>query len=101
MFSIYIKTYNNLLLKIFFKKIKKQSQLKNLVKFTLLPSKRKSFVVKKSPHVFGRSKEKYYLSVYQGVISFKSLRRKDLLVVESLLRTLNYKEGLGFKFVFK
>ena len=101
MFSIYIKTYNNLLLKIFFKKIKKQSQLKNLVKFTLLPSKRKSFVVKKSPHVFGRSKEKYYLSVYHGVISFKSLRRKDLLAVEFLLRTLNYKEGLGFKFVFK
>ena len=74
MFLIYIKTYNNFLFRNFFKKIKKQSQLKNLVKFTLLPSKRKSFVVKKSPHVFGRSKEKYYLKVYSGVISFKNLQ---------------------------
>jgi ribosomal protein S10 len=101
MLLIYIKTYNNFLLHSFFKKIKNQSQLKNIVQFTLLPSKRKSFVIKKSPHVFGRSKEKYYLSVYGGVIRFKSLRRKDLLFVESLVRTLNYKEGLGFKFIFK
>jgi ribosomal protein S10 len=94
MFSIYIKTYNNFLINNFFKKIKTQSQLKNLVKFTLLPPKRKSFIVKKSPHVFGRSKEKYYLKVYYGVISFKDVRRKDFLFLYSLLETLNYKNFL-------
>ena len=98
MFSIYIKTYNNLLLKIFFKKIKKQSQLKNLVKFTLLPSKRKSFVVKKSPHVFGRSKEKYYLKTYLGVITLTVLRKKDLLTILKILKFFKNKEGLGLKF---
>jgi len=74
---------------------------KNLVHIISLPTKSKSFVVKKSPHVFGRSKEKYYLKVYSGVISFKSIRKKDLLSLFSLLESSKYREGLGLKFNFK
>lgn len=101
MLRIDIKTFNNFLLQEFVQQLKKNIKFKNLVCIIPLPTKSKSFVVKKSPHVFGRSKEKYNLKVYSGVISFKDIRKKDLLVLCSLLESSKYKEGLGFKFNFK
>ena len=100
MLRIDIKTYNNLLLKEFLKQLKNDPKLKNLVNFMPLPSKSKNFTVKKSPHVFGRSKEKYYLKTYLGVIIFKFVRKKDLLIIFSILESSKYKEGLGLKFNF-
>jgi ribosomal protein S10 len=98
MLKIYIKTYNNLLFKEFTKQLNNSLKLKIPANFTSLPPRGKSFVVKKSPHVFGRSKEKYYLNTYSGVIILKSLRKKDLLFIVSLLKGWKYKEGLGLKF---
>jgi len=99
MLRIYIKTYNSLLLDQLIHQFKKNLKFKNLVSFTLLPSKRKNFVVKKSPHVFGRSKEKYYLKTYSCVILFKFLRKKDLISIFKIFSFCKYKEGLGFKFI--
>ena len=100
MLRIYIKTYNSLLLNQLIHQFRNNLKFKNLVSFTLLPSKRKNFVVKKSPHVFGRSKEKYYLKTYLSVVNFKFLRKRDLLTIFSILKFSKYKEGLGFKFIF-
>lgn len=100
MLRIGIKTYNHLLLQEFFKKLNSNPKFKTLVNLTLLPSKRKNFTVKKSPHVFGRAKEKYYLKTYLGVITLKYLRKKDLLIFFTLLKSSKYKEGLGLKFTF-
>ena len=100
MLRLDIKTYNNLLLQEFLQQLKRNTKFKNLVHITSLPTKSKSFVVKKSPHVFGRSKEKYYLKVYSGIISLKFLRKKDLLFFFSVLESSKYKEGLGLKFNF-
>ena len=100
MFQIRIQTYNNQLLNFFLKQLKIHPKLKNLVQFTLLPSKRKIFTVKKSPHVFGRSKEKYFLKTYSVVIKFDSLRKKDILFILSVFEASRYKEGLGLKFSF-
>ena len=100
MLRIDIKSYNRLLLNKLLQQFKNNLKIKNLVYFTLLPCKRKNFVVKKSPHVFGRSKEKYYLKVYSGIISLKFLRKKDLLFFFSVLESSKYKEGLGLKFNF-
>ena len=99
MLKIYVKTYNNLLLINLLNQLNNHFKTKILVNFTSLPSKQKSFVVKKSPHVFGRSKEKYYLKTYLAVITLKVLRKKDLLLTLRLLKSFKYKEGLGFKFV--
>ena len=100
MFRLYIKTYNSLLLKEFLQQLTNHPKLKNLISYTLLPASYKYFTVKKSPHVFGRSKEKYYLKTYLGVISFKFLRKKDFLIIYSILKFSKYKEGLGLKFIF-
>ena len=100
MFRVYIKTYNSLLLKEFLQQLTNHPKLKNLISYTLLPVRYKYFTVKKSPHVFGRSKEKYYLKTYLGVVSFKFLRKKDSLIIYSILKFSKYKEGLGLKFIF-
>jgi len=100
MLRLSIKTYNNLLLVNFFKKLKNHPKFKNSVKFIPLPVKCKSFVVKKSPHVFGRSKEKYYLKSYSGIVSFKQFRKKDYLILFYILNFFKYKEGLGLKFIY-
>lgn len=100
MLRINIKTYNYLLLKKFLQKLDNSKNFKLSVKYTLLPSKYKNFVVKKSPHVFGRSKEKYYLRTYLCVITIKDLRKKELLNFFSFLKSSKYKEGLGLKFTF-
>ena len=97
MLRIDIKTYNNLVLQKFLQQLHNNSKLTNLVKTNLLPAKIKNFVVKKSPHVFGRSKEKYYLKVYSGTVIFKSLRKKDILLVLLLLKSFNHKKELGLK----
>ena len=99
MLRIYIKTYNSLLLNQLIQQFKNNLKFKNLVSFTLLPVKRKNFVVKKSPHVFGRSKEKYYLATYSCVILFKYIRKKDLIGIIRTFGLSKYKEGLGFKFI--
>lgn len=98
MLRIYIKTYNHLILQKFLQQLNNNSKIKNLVKINLLPAKIKNFVVKKSPHVFGRSKEKYYLKVYSGTLILKSLRKKDILFVLLLVKSFKYKEELGLKF---
>lgn len=100
MLRISIKTHNSLLLKDLFQYVKTDSKFQNLVSFTLLPAKYKSFVVKKSPHVFGRSKEKYYLKTYLAIITLKNGRKKDVLSIFSVLESSKYKEGLGLKFSF-
>tara|TARA_B110000444_G_scaffold252713_1_gene282420 strand:- start:9 stop:317 length:309 start_codon:yes stop_codon:yes gene_type:complete len=100
MFRLHIKTYNSLLLKEFLQQLKNHPKLKDLISYTLLPSKYKYFTIKKSPHVFGRSKEKYYLKTYLSVVNFKFLRKRDLLIIFSILKFSKYKEGLGFKFIF-
>ena len=100
MFRLYIKTYNSFLLKEFLQQLKSHPNFKNLISHTSLPSKYKYFTIKKSPHVFGRSKEKYYLKTYLSVVSFKFLRKKDLLVIFSIIKFSKYKEGLGLKFSF-
>ena len=97
---LYIKTYNSLLLKEFLQQLQNHPKLKNVISYTLLPSQYKYFTVKKSPHVFGRSKEKYYLKTYLSVVNFKFLRKRDLLTIFSILKFSKYKEGLGFKFIF-
>jgi ribosomal protein S10 len=96
MLRINIKTYNYFLLEEFIKQLNKEFSLQ----FTLLPSKCKSFVVKKSPHVFGRSKEKYYLRTYSGIIIIKNLRKKDQLNFFLLFNSYIFIEGLGIKFTF-
>ena len=100
MLRIDIKTYNSFLLQEFLQQLKKNTKFKNLVYIISLPTKSKSFVVKKSPHVFGRSKEKYYLKVYSGTVSLKSIRKRDLLSFFLVLESSKYKEGLGLKFNF-
>ena len=97
MFRIDIKTYNNLVLQKFLQQLNDNSNLKNLAKVNLLPAKVKNFVVKKSPHVFGRSKEKYYLKVYSGTVTFQYLRKRDILLILFLLKSFKYKEELGLK----
>jgi len=99
MLRLYIKTYNSSLLNQLIYQFRNNLKFKNLVSFTLLPPKRKNFVVKKSPHVFGRSKEKYYLKTYSCVILFKYIRKKDLVSLLKMFRLFKYREGLGFKFV--
>lgn len=99
MLKIYVKTYNNLLLTNLLNQLDNHLKIKTSINFTSLPSKQKSFAVKKSPHVFGRSKEKYYLKTYLGVITLRVLRKKDLLLTLNLLKSFKYKEGLGFKVV--
>ena len=98
MLRIDIKTYNSLLLHQLLKELKTNLKFKNLANFTLLPSKRKDFVIKKSPHVFGRSKEKYYLNTHLCVITLNIMRRKDLLDILKIFNLFKYKEGLGLKF---
>lgn len=100
MLYLHIKTYNNSLLINFINTIKNHSKLKKWVNFVFLPSKRKTFIVRKSPHVFGRSKEKYYLKTYLASISFKCSRKKDILTIFLILKSLTFKEGLGLKFRF-
>ena len=100
MLRIDIKTYNSLLLNQLIKQLKTNPKFKNLVNFTLLPSTRKNFVIKKSPHVFGRSKEKYYLQTYLCVITFNLIRRKDKLDILKIFNIFKYREGLGLKFTF-
>jgi ribosomal protein S10 len=100
MLRINIKTYNYLLLQKFLHKLNSFKNFKLSVNYIFLPSTYKSFVVKKSPHVFGRSKEKYYLKTYLCVVTVKYLRKKDLLNFFSFLKTSNHKEGLGLKFTF-
>ena len=100
MLRINIKTHNSLLLKDLLYCLKTDSKFQNLVNFTLLPAKYKNFVVKKSPHVFGRSKEKYNLKTYLAVITVNPVRKKDILRIYLLLNTSKYKEGLGLKFSF-
>ena len=97
MLRIDIKTYNNLVLQKFLQQLNNNSKLKNLAKINLLPAKVKNFVVKKSPHVFGRSKEKYYLKVYSGTVILKSLRKRDILLILLLFKSFKYKEELGLK----
>jgi len=97
---LYIKTYNSLLLKEFLQQLQNHPKLKNVTSYTWLPSQYKYFTVKKSPHVFGRSKEKYYLKTYLSVVNFKFLRKRDLLIIFSILKFSKYKEGLGLKFIF-
>lgn len=100
MLRIHIKTYNYLLLQKFLQKLDSSKKFKLSVNYTFLPFKSKSFVVKKSPHVFGRSKEKYHLKTYLCVITVKYLRKKELLNFFSFLKFSKYKEGLGLKFFF-
>ena len=100
MLSIHIKTYNYLLLQKFLQKLDNSKNFKLSVNYTCLPSKYKTFVVKKSPHVFGRSKEKYYLKTYLCIVTVKYLRKKELLNLFSFLKSSKYKEGLGLKFTF-
>jgi len=100
MLRISIKTHNSLLLQELFKYLKTDSKFQNLVSFTFLPAKYKNFVVKKSPHVFGRSKEKYYLKTYLAIVTLKNVRKKDILNIFSLLKSSKYREGLGLKFSF-
>ena len=97
MLRIDIKTYNHLVLQKFLQQLNNNSKLKSLLKINLLPAKVKNFAVKKSPHVFGRSKEKYYLKVYSGTVILKSLRKKDILFVLLLSKSFKYKEELGLK----
>ena len=101
MLKIYIKTYNNFLLNNLLTYINNIINNKISINYIVLPAKYKNFTVKKSPHVFGRSKEKYFLKTYSGVITLTYTRKRDLL---NLLKDLNIfinKEcpGLGFKFV--
>ena len=100
MLRINIKTYNYLLLQNFLQKLNNFEKSKLSVNYTFLPSKYKTFVVKKSPHVFGRSKEKYYLRTYLCVVTVKHLRKNELLNFFSILKSSKYKEGLGLKFIF-
>jgi ribosomal protein S10 len=100
MLRLSIQTYNNLLLANFLNKLKTHSKFKTSVKFSPLPVKCKSFVVIKSPHVYGRSKEKYHLKSYSGIITFQYFRKKDLTSILHILKFFRYKEGLGFKFIF-
>ena len=98
MLRIDIKTYNFSVLFNFLKQLKSHSKFK--ISFSVLPSKRKSFIINKSPHIFGRSKEKYYLKKYLGSIHFKYLRKKDLLIFLLFLKSFKYKKNLGLKFIF-
>lgn len=100
MLRINVKTFNYLLLQKFLQKLDSSQNFKLSVNYIFLPSKCKSFVVKKSPHVFGRSKEKYYLKIYLCVITIKYFRKNDLFNFFSFLKFSSYKEGLGLKFTF-
>jgi len=102
MLKIYIKTYNNFLFKNLIQYINITTTNKKIaINHIVLPSKCKSFTVKKSPHVFGRSKEKYYLKTYLGVITLTYTRKKDLLNILNDLKVFTNKgcSGLGIKFV--
>jgi len=98
MLKIYIKTYNNLLLNHLIKYLNIKIKNKVSINYIVLPAKCKSFTVKKSPHVFGRSKEKYYLKTYLGVITLTAVRKNDLLNILKTLKVFNNKESLGLKF---
>jgi len=98
MLKIYIKTYNNFLLNNLLKHLNIKIKKKVSINYTVLPAKCKNFTVKKSPHVFGRSKEKYYLKTYLAVITFTTLRKKDLLNILKILKVFKNKESLGLKF---
>lgn len=102
MLKIYIKTYNNFLLNNLIKYINNITINKKIaINHIVLPAKYKSFTVKKSPHVFGRSKEKYYLKTYLGVITLTYTRKKDLLNILNDLKIFTNREcpGLGLKFI--
>jgi len=62
-----------------------------------LPVKSKVFVVKKSPHVFGRSKEKYYLKTYSCIIIFKFLRKQDLFRIIKIFKPVSSFKNLGIQ----
>jgi len=98
MLKIYVKTYNSFFFTNLIKFLSTQINSKSSLNYTVLPAKFKSFTVKKSPHVFGRSKEKYYLKTYLGVITLTVLRKKDLLTILKILKFFKNKEGLGLKF---
>ena len=100
MLRIDIKTYNSSLLFNFLKQLKSYSKFKFGISFSILPSKKKNFIINKSPHIFGRSKEKYYLKKYLGTIHFRYLRKKDLITFLLFLKYFKYKKGLGLKFIF-
>ncbi len=101
MLKIYIKTYNNLFFNILLKYLNITINNKIAINYIVLPAKFKSFTVKKSPHVFGRSKEKYYLKTYLGVITLTCKRKKNLLNILNDLKVFINKEcpGLGIKFI--
>ena len=103
MLKIYIKTYNNFLLNNLINYINNIIVINNkiVVNYMVLPAKYKSFTIKKSPHVFGRSKEKYYLKTYLGVITLTYTRKKDLLNILKNLKVFTDKKcpGLGIKFI--
>lgn len=99
MLKIYIKTYNNSLLNNLLIYIQNIITKKTAISYIVLPAKYKNFTVKKSPHVFGRSKEKYYLKTYLSVITLTYTRKKDLLSLLKNLKVFTAKEcsGLGIK----
>jgi len=102
MLKIYIKTYNNSLLNNLIQYINITTTNKKIaINYIALPPKCKNFTVKKSPHVFGRSKEKYYLKTYLGVITLTYTRKKDLLNILNDLKVFTNKgcPGLGLQFI--
>ena len=100
MLQIHIKTYNHFLLKEFISQLNDKENFKFITNFVSLPPKGKNFTVKKSPHVFGRSKEKYFLRVYSGIITVNYLRKRDVLSFLLLIKSSTYIEALGLKFTF-
>ena len=65
-----------------------------------LPSTFKKFTIKKSPHVFGRSKENYCLKTCSMLLIFKVNRKQNLFKLVKQLKNYNFK-GLGVKISIK
>ena len=97
---IKFKAYNKLLINNFLTFLlnnKKAKLIKGPIK---LPSTFKKYTIKKSPHVFGRSKENYFLKTSSVLVVFKVGRKQTLFKLLSELKSYNF-EGLGVKISIK
>jgi ribosomal protein S10 len=97
---IKFKAYNKLLIDkflMFFLTDKKTKLIKGPIK---LPSAFKKYTIKKSPHVFGRSKENYFLKTSSVLLVFKVDRKQNLFKLLNKLKAYNF-EGLGVKISIK
>jgi ribosomal protein S10 len=97
---IKFKAYNKLLISkflTFFLNNKKTKLIKGPI---ILPSTFKKYTIKKSPHVFGRSKENYFLKTSSVLLVFKVSRKQNLFKLLNELKVYNF-EGLGVKISIK